>query len=112
MNGALREHRRFDWRMALPVVTAAIIAVAGYLSLRPPAPGEVALDALSAEDLAALVEVARNIVPEPELLPDAYGGWRAAFGGALEAGWIRADGPPGWGDLDRDDLEGLREIVG
>lgn len=107
--------RGVDWRMALPVAAAAAIALAGYLSLRPPsAPGEVALDALPPEDLAALVEVGGGVVAPEDPLPEVRptGG---AVHGAIEAGWIRADDLPvsaRWGDLDADDLDTLNSMVG
>jgi hypothetical protein len=105
--------RGFDWRLALPVILAAVIALAGYLSLRPPsAPVTVVLDALSPADLATLAEVAADIVPENDLLPDADPELRDAVEGAIEAGWIQADDPPAWGTLDAEDLETLRGIVG
>ena len=105
--------RGFDWRLALPVAAAAVIALAGYLSLRPPsAPVTVVLDALSPADLATLADVAADIVPEDDLLPDADPELRDAVQGAVEAGWIQADDPPGWGTLDADDLETLRSILG
>ena len=107
------QQRGFDWRLALPVGAAAVIALAGYLSLRPPsAPIAVVFDALSPADLAALVGVAADMAPEDELLPDAEPALRDAVEGAIEAGWIRADDPPAWGTLDADDLATLRDIVG
>jgi anti-sigma factor RsiW len=103
----------FDWRLALPVAAAAVIALAGYLSLRPPsAPVTEVLDALSPADLATLTQVAADIMPEEDLLPDADPSTRDAVEGAIEAGWIQADGPPAWGTLDADDLETLHGIVG
>lgn len=106
----------FDWRLALPVAAAAAIALAGYLSLRAPqTPGEVALDALPPEDLAALVEVAGGLIgPQQELLLDIHtsGG---AVSGAAEAGWIRADDlpvPTGWSELDDDDCDTLTLMIG
>jgi anti-sigma factor RsiW len=107
--------RALDWRLALPVVAAAAIAVAGYVSLRPPsAPGAVALDTLPPEDLAALVEVAGGLVAPHDLLPDAHA-MDGAVGGAIEAGWISAadlPAPTGWGDLDADDLDTLDGMLG
>lgn len=105
--------RNFDWRLALPVAAAAVIALAGYLSLRPPStPVTVVLDALSSADLAALAEVAADMVPEDGLLPEADPATRDAVEGAVEAGWIRADDPPAWGTLDVDELETLHGMVG
>jgi hypothetical protein len=108
-----RKRPGFDWRLALPMAAAAVIALAGYLSLRPPsAPVTVVLDALPSADLAALAEVAADIVPEEDLLPDIDPRTREAVEGAIEAGWIQADDPPAWGTLDTDDLETLHDIVG
>lgn len=108
-----RPRQGFDWRLALPVAAAAVIAFAGYLSLRPPsAPVSVVLDALAPADLAALAEVAADLVPEEDLLPDFDPRTRDAVEGAIEAGWIRADDPPAWGTLDADELETLHGIVG
>jgi anti-sigma factor RsiW len=103
----------FDWRLALPVAAAAVIALAGYLSLRAPAkPSEVLLNTLAAEDVAVLVEVADDIVPAQELLLDSEVGSRAALPGALDAGWIRDDEAPTWADLDDEDLEALQGMTG
>jgi anti-sigma factor RsiW len=97
--------RGFDWRLALPVAAAAVIALAGYLSLRPPsAPGAAVLDTLSPDDLVALVEVAGSIVPAQDMLPDSALSAQAALDGALDAGWIRTD-DAGWDD-DNDSQEG------
>jgi anti-sigma factor RsiW len=106
----------FDWRLALPVAAAVAIAFAGYLSLRSPsAPGEIALDVLPPEDLSALMAIAEGIMPSQEWLPDIGTGAGGAVGGAVDAGWIRADElppPTGWGELDDDDLEALHGMVG
>jgi anti-sigma factor RsiW len=108
--------RGFDWRLALPVAAALLIAIAGYLSLRPPsAPGEVALDALPSGDLAELVEVAGALIPEDELLPDLHVGTTRVVAGAVDAGWVPADdlpGAPAWGELDDDDLDALNGMLG
>jgi hypothetical protein len=103
----------FDWRLMLPIAAAVVIALAGYLSLRPPAvPGTVVLDALSSDDLSALVEVAADIVPADELLPDVQADANEAAEGAIEVEWIGADDIPTWGGLDDDDLEELHSILG
>jgi anti-sigma factor RsiW len=105
----------FDWRLALPIAAALAIGLAGYLSLRPPAtPGEVALDALPADDLSALIEVAGGILPAQELLPPV-GSRVDEMGGAVDAGWIGADDlppPAGWGDLDDGELDALHGMLG
>jgi anti-sigma factor RsiW len=106
----------FDWRLALPVAAAAVIAIAGYLSLRPPsAPGEVALDALPAADLAALVEVAGALLPTDELLPDLHVGETRVEAGAIDAGWVAADdvsGSAAWSELNEEDLDTLNGMLG
>lgn len=108
--------RGFDWRLALPVAAALLIAIAGYLSLRPPAvPGEVALDALPSGDLAELVEVAGALIPEDQLLPDLHVGTTPVVAGAVDAGWVPADDLPGssaWGELDDNDLDALNGMLG
>jgi hypothetical protein len=107
--------RRFDWRLALPVAAAMAIALAGYLSLRPPsAPGAVALDALAPEDVAALVEVGGGVVAPQEPLPELRTTSRAVRG-AIEAGWVRGDDLPAaarWSELDAGDLQTLSGIIG
>ncbi len=105
----------FDWRLALPIAAAVAIAFAGYLSLRPPTvPGSIALDALPAEDVSALIEVAEGILPPQDLLP-AVGSRGDEIGGAVDAGWIPTDelpAPGGWGGLDDGDLEALHGMLG
>jgi anti-sigma factor RsiW len=105
--------RGFDWRLAMPVAVALVVALAGYLSLRPPSvPGEAVLDALSPEDLAALTEVSGGIVAAPDLVPEVAADPSEALEGAVEAGWIRIEPPPAWADLDDEDLDELRGITG
>ncbi len=105
----------FDWRLALPAAAAVAIALAGYLSLRAPSvPGEVVLDTLAPEDLAALEEVGGGIVAPPDA-PAEVPLTGNAVRGALEAGWVHPDVLPvsaGWGDLDDDDLDTLNGMVG
>ena len=102
----------FDWRLALPVAAAAVIALAGYLSLRPPSvPGAVVLETLSPDDLVALVEVAGSIVPAQDMLPDSALSAQAALDAALDAGWIRTD-DAGWDDdTDPQDLRSTPGLV-
>jgi anti-sigma factor RsiW len=109
---AREPQRGFDWRLALPVAAAAVIALAGYLSLRPPSvPGAVVLDTLSPDDLVALVEVAGSIVPAQDMLPDSALTPQAALDGALDAGWIRTD-DAGWDDdTDPQELRGTPGLV-
>lgn len=109
---AREPQRGFDWRLALPVAAAAVIALAGYLSLRPPSvPGAVVLDTLSPDDLVALVEVAGSIVPAQDMLPDSALSPQAALDGALDAGWIRTD-DAGWDDdADPQELRGTPGLV-
>lgn len=105
--------RGFDWRLAMPVAVAAVVALAGYLSLRPPSvPGEVVLDALSPEDLTALTEVSGGIVATQDLVPEVAVEAGDALDGAVEAGWIRVEPAPAWADLDDEDLEALKGITG
>jgi hypothetical protein len=105
--------RGFDWRLAMPVAVAVVVALAGYLSLRAPSvPGEVVLDALSPEDLTALTEVSGGIVALPDPVPDVAAEPNQALDGAVEAGWIRIEPAPAWADLDDEDLEELQGITG
>jgi len=102
----------FDLRLALPFAVAMVIALAGYLSLRPPAkPGEMAINTLPLEDLTVLSEVTEETVGPSdgvlELNVDAEG----AAAGAFEAGWVHVDQAPGWGELDDDDLDTLNGIL-
>jgi hypothetical protein len=102
----------FDLRLALPVAVAAVIALAGYLSLRPPAkPGEMALNTLGLEDLTVLSEVAEEAVGPSDGVLDLNVDAEGAAAGAFEAGWVRADQVPGWGELDDDELETLNGII-
>ena len=107
-----RAGRGFDLRVALPFAVAVVIALAGYLSLRPPAkPGEMAINTLPLEDLTVLSEVTEETVGPSdgvlELNVDAEG----AAAGAFEAGWVHVDQAPGWGELDDDDLDTLNGIL-
>lgn len=103
----------FDWRLVMPIAAALVIALAGYLSLRPPStPGTVVLDALAPDDLAALIEVAGDLVPADDLLPDVQTDTTEVVEGAIEVEWIRADDLPGWGSLDDDDLDDLHDMLG
>lgn len=102
----------FDFRLALPVALAAVIALAGYLSLRPPAkPGEIAMDTLGLEDLTLLSEVTEETVGPPDTPLELDVDVDGAAAGAFEAGWVRSDAVPGWGELDEDDLETLNGII-
>ena len=113
VSGDQEPEGRFDLRLAMPLATAVVIALAGYLSLRSPSlPGAVVIDTLPAEDLSVLIDVAADLVPAEELLPDVQAGPRDAAEGAIEAEWISADDAPNWDEFDSEELEILHGFVG
>jgi hypothetical protein len=109
------ERTGFDVRLALPLVAALAIAVAGFFALRPPRPlpGDAALEGLSGDDVVALVEVASSFLPAQDLAPESLPIEREAVQGAIDAGWLQPVGAgPDWRELDLGELEHLHELVG
>ena len=107
----------FDWRLALPVVTALAIAVAGYQSLWHPArPGdEMAWPAFDPDAAVVFAEMAEVLVGPADLIgvgPLVDGD---VLGSAVESGWIDVQGlvmPLDLGDLSDQELEQLQSLVG
>ena len=115
-------HRRltpaFDWRLALPVVTAVLIAVAGYWSLWHPAQPTLNLarylDAMEAEDVTLLAEVAESLVPTTELSLAEQFADGGVVGSMAEDDWIEESFavPLDPHDLNDVELETLNGLIG